>query len=133
MLKEELQKTEKKYARQFDGAISHRLIKKLIDKLHVGQKSYTQENIFPGRCEHLATNKETPDFYLKLLQVKDDVAVIYLICLDSSIEVEPLTTWKIESSIVSSSGKSLDVYDVTAEHENYGCLDTWDFVKQLLN
>lgn len=143
------QKNEEKVrilqARQSDTKLFHKLIKKqrgqcqkFIDELQVGQKTFHQENILSGWYEHfknLATKTNNPDYDLKFLErVEEEVAVIYLICLNVSQDISLVTDQEIKDAIQKlNRGKAPDGYGVSAEHIIHGEQDVLDIIKLLLN
>ena len=66
-----------------------------IDELCVGNLSYSGDDIINGWFDHfkeLASKKDNDKFDLDFLkQVEEEVAIIYMICLDSSTEPNPVT------------------------------------------
>ncbi|MCG8048992.1 MAG: hypothetical protein N0E48_25885, partial [Candidatus Thiodiazotropha endolucinida] len=114
--------------RQSDNAMFHRLIRKqrgqchkYIDELYVGENKYTGDNVLMGWHEHfkdLALKKDNNSFDLEFLNhVEEEVAVIYMICLDSSLHPEPITDKELNEAAASlNRGKAPDAYGVTAEH-----------------
>ena len=67
-------------------------------------------------------------------QVEEEVAIIYMICLDSSVDPKPVTDEEIKKAIASlNRGKAPDVYGVTAEHVYYGRPAVTNCVQTLIN
>ena len=132
-------------AKQSDNALFHRIIRnqrgkchKFIDELHVGSQSYSGDEILSGWYEHfkeLSSKKVNEKFDLNFMkQVEEEVAIIYMICLDSSVDPKPVTDEEIKKAIASlNRGKAPDVYGVTAEHVYYGGPAVTNCVQTLIN
>ena len=132
-------------AKQSDNALFHRIIRnqrgkchKFIDELHVGSQSYSGDEILSGWYEHfkeLSSKKVNEKFDLNFMkQVEEEVAIIYMICLDSSVDPKPVTDEEIKKAIASlNRGKAPDVYGVTAEHVYYGGHAVTNCVQTLIN
>lgn len=91
----------------------------IIEELYVGQNKYTGKSVLDGWHEHfrdLAMKKDNDSFNKEYLNnVEEEVSVIYMICLDSSIKIEPVTDEEINEAASSlNRGKVPNAYGVTA-------------------